>query len=454
MIQARKISTTTYPIVFFMADSADHVTGKTGLTPTVTISKNGGSFGAASGAVAEIANGFYSLAGNATDRNTLGTLAIHASATGADPADIVVQIVKYDPFAIVDGVWDEVLTGATHNVATSAGRRLRQLASNIIIDGAIVSATSNTITFNGDASTVDGAYDPAIITITSGNGIGQSRLILEYDGDTKTAVVDRDWKVTPAENDEYVIIANPGRESVNEGMAQGGGASTITLNALASSSDDAYIGQVVFLRSGTGADQACRVTDYNGTTKVATVAKNWAVNPDSTTGYVMLPTAVLDLATFIDSIWANDTRTLTQAAIAPQASISAGNLIGVRGDTISMSVTGLGSLANYSALYFTAKTDFGLPDAESTLQIVKKPGGSDGLLWLNAAATTSSWGSITITDANAGNITIALTADASKELSVNLYNYDIQIVRSVGTAVSTMATGRLSIIEDVTRSIS
>lgn len=457
MIQARKISTTTYPIVFFMADSADHVTGKTGLTPTVTISKNGGAFGAASGAVAEIANGFYSLAGNATDRNTLGTLAIHASASGADPADIVVQIVNYDPFAIIDAVWDEPLTGATHNVATSSGRRIRTMDSNVILSDVLPSQAglaTNAIKFDGGASSADNAYDPAMIVILDGDGAGQCRMIYQYNGTTKTAYVDRDWKVQPTTGATFAIIADPGREHVNEGLAQAGGANTITLNANASADNDAYVGQIVFLRGGTGADQASHIIAYNGTTKVATVNKNWAVQPDNTTTYVMLPTGMLYLAGLVSDIWSAGTRTLTQAAIAPQASISAGNLIGVRGDTISLSVTGLGSLANYSALYFTAKTGFGLPDAESTLQIVKKPGGSDGLLWLNAAATTSSWGSITITDANAGDITIALTADASKELAVNLYNYDIQIVRSAGTPVSTLATGRLSIIEDVTRSIS
>lgn len=101
MIQARKQSTTTYPIVFLMVDSNDHVTGKTGLTPTVTISKNGAAFGAAAGAVSELTSGWYALAGNATDRGTLGSLAVHASATGADPCDALILIVSYDPFVDV-----------------------------------------------------------------------------------------------------------------------------------------------------------------------------------------------------------------------------------------------------------------------------------------------------------------------------------------------------------------
>jgi len=98
MIKSRKQSSTTYPINIFLADLSDHITGKTGLTPTVTISKNGGAFAAAAGAVTEIGNGWYSLAGNATDRETLGELLIHAEASGADPFDGQYCIVDFNPF--------------------------------------------------------------------------------------------------------------------------------------------------------------------------------------------------------------------------------------------------------------------------------------------------------------------------------------------------------------------
>ena len=317
MIQARKISTTTYPIVFFMADSADHITGKTGLTLTVTLSKSGAAFGAAAGAASEIGSGWYALAGNATDRNTLGALAIHAAATGADPADVVVQVVNYDPYGIVGEIWDEPLTGATHNVATSAGKRVRVMDSNVILSDALpdqTGAVSNSIIFDGGASTVNGAYDPAIITILSGAGVGQTRLIYQYVGASKTAYVDRDWKVQPEAADTYAIIADAGREHINEGLAQGGGASTITLNTLASAATDAYVGQIIFLRGGTGADQASHITAYNGTTKVATVNKAWATQPDATTTYVVLPQGMLDLADFVEDVWTYATRAVTDKA--------------------------------------------------------------------------------------------------------------------------------------------
>ncbi len=213
--------------------------------------------------------------------------------------------------SIVDGVWDEALTGATHNVATSAGKRLRQLASNIIYSGEVVSSTENVIRLDTGAASTNGAYDPALIVIISGTGIGQSRNILEYEGSTRKATIDRDWKNTPSAGDEYMILANAGREHVNEGLARGGTTNTITLNTNASSYNNTYIGQVIFIRSGLGEDQACRVIAYDGTSKIATVAKDWYVVPDATSAYVMLPTGILDIEMFIQKIWEYSSRTLT-----------------------------------------------------------------------------------------------------------------------------------------------
>lgn len=203
---------------------------------------------------------------------------------------------------ISDGVWDEVLTKAAHNVANSAGKRLRDLASMVIrADTAQGSGTGNNqIQLDTGASSVDGSYDPSIISIVDGTGTGQTRLVLEYDGTSKTATIDRNWKVNPDATSEYVIIGDAGREHTNEGLAQAGTGTTITLNALASAGDDDYNGQVVFIRSGTGEDQARTITDYNGTTKVATV-DTWGTNPDTTSAYVVLPLQVFTLQQIIDN---------------------------------------------------------------------------------------------------------------------------------------------------------
>lgn len=77
-------------------------------------------------------------------------------------------------------------------------------------------------------------------------------------------------------------------DAFESGTAQAGGASSITLANTASSVDDYFKNQAVFLLGGTGAKQTNRITAYNGTTKVATVETPWVTVPDNTTPYFIL----------------------------------------------------------------------------------------------------------------------------------------------------------------------
>jgi len=80
------------------------------------------------------------------------------------------------------------------------------------------------------------------------------------------------------------------------GTAQAGAASTITLAVGASSTDDAYKGMPIDLTGGTGSGQSALITAYNGTTKVATVAKDWTTPPGGTTDYSIAANALYRLA--------------------------------------------------------------------------------------------------------------------------------------------------------------
>lgn len=167
---ARKQSSTSYPIPLFMVDETDLKTPETGLSPTVNISKNGGAFAAASGAVSEIGGGWYSLAGNATDRNTLGELIIEATATGAAPFRAVYSVVPYDPFEVVDAnvtKWNgtavatpdtagypkvtlKVGTG-TGEVNLASGKAPATIAAGDIANNAITAAAIATDAIDSDA---------------------------------------------------------------------------------------------------------------------------------------------------------------------------------------------------------------------------------------------------------------------------------------------------------------
>ena len=85
-----------YTRTFLMVLASDHVTGATGKTVTVTLSKAGGAFAAAVGTVTEIGNGWYSIRLTAADTDTPGDLAFHCTATACDDTDFVDQVLESD----------------------------------------------------------------------------------------------------------------------------------------------------------------------------------------------------------------------------------------------------------------------------------------------------------------------------------------------------------------------
>lgn len=80
--------------------------------------------------------------------------------------------------------------------------------------------------------------------------------------------------------------------TVRSGTAAGGTSSTITLDSGASPEDDAYNG--MFIQATLDSNVECRIiSDYNGSTKVATVVPNWNTTPDSDDTFVIkLPEGV------------------------------------------------------------------------------------------------------------------------------------------------------------------
>jgi hypothetical protein len=208
------------------------------------------------------------------------------SATGAN------LILKDSTFAlaIADAIWDEILTGATHNIATSAGRRVREIGAYAIESGTAQAGNSHSITLAATASATDGTYNRNLIVLTDSTGIGQTRTIVDYNGTTKVAVIDRDWRTSPDATTEYQVTPNNTALVVDQGVAQAGSATTITLRAYASAVNDAYLCNVVAIIAGTGRGQARLVGGYVGATKVVTICgDNWVTNPDATSVYVMMP---------------------------------------------------------------------------------------------------------------------------------------------------------------------
>lgn len=113
--------------------------------------------------------------------------------------------------AIVADVWDELLIGATHNIPTSAGRRLRELVdAEIIHEGGAQAGTALSITLDAGADANDNFYIHTDVIIVDGTGVGQARKIHTYNGTTKVAVILIPWIVTPDNTSGFEIVRGTG----------------------------------------------------------------------------------------------------------------------------------------------------------------------------------------------------------------------------------------------------
>lgn len=155
-------------LMVFLADSADHITGKTGLTLTITASKDGAAFASVTPTVTERGNGWYNLALTSSHTDTLGDFAVHITGAGADPCDfklpvevertgavasMAAGVISAATFAAnaLDAVWStaaRVLTAGT-NIVLAKGTGVTGF--NDIAAGAAMTLTSGERTSIADA---------------------------------------------------------------------------------------------------------------------------------------------------------------------------------------------------------------------------------------------------------------------------------------------------------------
>ena len=71
--------------------------------------------------------------------------------------------------------------------------------------GEVQAATSTTVQLDTGASTEDDFYNGQEIEIRSGANEGETRVISDYDGGTKTATISPAWTTTPSASDDYTL---------------------------------------------------------------------------------------------------------------------------------------------------------------------------------------------------------------------------------------------------------
>ena len=218
-------------IPVYLVDATDGFTPEVGITPTgaeIQTSENGAAFVNFAGTWTEIANGLYYYEFTAAELSTLGFVTVKVNVAGVRDFIGTAQVAIARPGRIgldgidaaslatgavaemADGVWDEVLTGGTHNVPSSAGRRLRQLATGQVLREDVFQAgsTASALVLDASASAVDEFYQFLAIVIVDGAAAGQMRIISDYDGATRTASITPDLvTAAPGAGDAFEVIA-------------------------------------------------------------------------------------------------------------------------------------------------------------------------------------------------------------------------------------------------------
>jgi hypothetical protein len=160
--------------------------------------------------------------------------------------------------------------------------------------------------------------------------------------------------------------------------------------------------------------------------------------------------AASSAAAIAAAVWAYAARTLTITAAQLAAVVAGTDLTLHRGDTWTISLTGLGNISTRTKLWFTVKNSRRQTDAQAVLQIEE----TAGLLIVNGAvAGTAAHGAITVTDATLGNITITLDeAESALVVPGDSYSWDMQM-RTTAGAILTLTQGSAAIEADVTRAV-
>lgn len=145
------------------------------------------------------------------------------------------------------------------------------------------SSTKTSVNLAASASSTNDIYNNLVMEITSGTGTGQYSIVSDYDGSGKTATVS--LGIAPDTTSSYVIHKHSGQLQT---QTQTNKYKTLRLASTASSNDDFYNNCVLVLLDGDGSKSIFIVTDYDGSTKVATVDRPIGRDATDSTLYAIL----------------------------------------------------------------------------------------------------------------------------------------------------------------------
>lgn len=185
-------------LVIFMTSSTNHVSGVAGASGSMVInlSKDGAAFAVITPAINDRGNGFYSLALTNAHVDTLNDWALHVTATGCDPTDLILEVVQ----SIENQVWDA--NPANHTAINSFGEMVTRPTGAVVADGGNTAATFKT----NLASAVNDFYKDAWCTFLDGALAGQTHKITSYVGSTKFLGFTNSFTAAPVAATRFLLV--------------------------------------------------------------------------------------------------------------------------------------------------------------------------------------------------------------------------------------------------------
>ena len=120
----------------------------------------------------------------------------------------------------------------------------------------------------------------------------------------------------------------------------------------------------------------------------------------------------------------------------------------LRGDTLRFTLPVMGDLNSRMKLVFTAKANVSDLDSMAVLQVLE----GTGLVRLNGnGAVNSGTASLTVTNASTGSVNLEIDASVTAALAIQDLVWDVQAILSSG--VTTPVRGTLTVVADVTQSV-
>lgn len=231
------------------------------------------------------------------------------------------------------------------------------------------------------------------------------------------------------------------------GTAAAGAAGSLTLASGAKAIDDYYVGCIIRTTGGTGGggtgganNQARIITDYVGSTKVASVEPNWETTPDATTTYDILHTE-LSLLKYSDlQAWrGSQPNTLTSGRVEVLVGAVTAGVIAAA----SFAASALDAVWSTATRTLTAASDSsGVTTLLSRLSVARA-GYLDNLSGGAAALESSLQGLITTIGASAAGVATAVWSAVARTLTAatNITSTGGTTVPQTGDAYAVVNSG-------------